>query len=244
MLSGELLVSSNLRLGIFFIWDDGNIRIKTISNVVLMIVLLYYVYPPSSVMMTDTCDSGDCSFILSRNSFITSWSSLSVTHHPTGWPLCVIQSMLLLSTRYCHDISYVPAAKSSGTIKVISLNLYAFVPCVQSMHKILWQNWWYSCLWNSVWRIIMKESLENCGRFRSSLCWGLKYRIGLYSSCLSASTANCTEVASSVCLILEWSCILHLILRMSCLETKCFLVTVSPNSLRLLLWPISSLISK
>ena len=56
----------------------------------------------------------------------------------------------------------------------------------------------------------------------------LRFKV-LYSSCLSASTANCTEVASSMCLILDQSCILHLMLRISRLDTKCFLVTVSPN---------------
>jgi len=101
---------------------------------------------PSSVMITDTSESELFILIFSRKIFTTSQSSLSVMHHPTGWPIIYTSKEIITCTvciMHYHTIYHnqcIPAPKSSDTSNVINLNLYEFVSCVESIHTILEQN--------------------------------------------------------------------------------------------------------
>lgn len=136
-----------------------------------------------------------------------------------------------------------PFRYSLTTTNVINLYPYSFVLCVESTHPSE-PNSLNKSAWNGV--ISTNKKLLSLKREYSSLKtpWGLYAMTGLGFSSWSSCTILSTETASFVCLWLVKSRMLRQTLRQSCCVIKCFLETVSSNSFRWCLSPISSLMSK
>ena len=120
---------------------------------------------------------------------------------------------------------YLPAAKSSDTITVSSLNLYALVPCVESIHRILEAKRMYTSAAEILTETLARMLHCYCRYCASTTCCYLKKRTGLNSSCCSSATASFITDAW------WWSglALMALMFKICHLVTRCFLLTFSEN---------------